>query len=142
MLFRSRRRACGSCGRVEGALPALRNLTQLHLSAAFAGHNVSMLLQDFSEPTTLELAEGNWREAVRALGGPQLDASLAQLEAGFDQHVAPSRVRPATRAGHWDHWRLVVTWAVARKAVGLILPMAQGTLKALMWDLQIGRAHV
>ena len=30
---------------------------------------------------------------------------------------------------------MVVTWAVARKAVDLILPMSLETLKALTWDM-------
>jgi hypothetical protein len=32
-------------------------------------------------------------------------------------------------------WRLVITWAVARKVVQDILPMSLDTLKALTWDM-------
>jgi hypothetical protein len=52
-----------------------------------------------------------------------------------DLHLAPSIRQPRTRADYWRAWRLVVTWGVARKALGTVLPMSLTTLKALTWDL-------
>jgi hypothetical protein len=35
----------------------------------------------------------------------------------------------------WRAWRLVITWGLARQALGVVLPMSLTTLKALTWDL-------
>ena len=60
---------------------------------------------------------------------------VAALAAAFDQHLAPACRQPSNRVDYWCAWRLVITWAVARKAVPDILPMSLETLKALTWDL-------
>ena len=60
---------------------------------------------------------------------------MASLAAAFDEHLAPAYRQPCTRAVYWRAWRLVITWAVARKAVQDILPMSLNTLKALTWDM-------
>ena len=46
--------------------------------------------------------------------------------------LAPACRQPRTRA---DYWRLVITWAVARKVVHDILPMSLETLKAVTLNL-------
>jgi hypothetical protein len=49
--------------------------------------------------------------------------------------------RPGVYAG-WRAWRLVIPWAVARKAVQDILPMSLDTLKALLtWDVLLSPAR-
>ena len=55
------------------------------------------------------------------------------LAAALDKHLGPACRQPRTRADYWWAWRLVVTWAVARKAVKDILSMKMDTLKALSW---------
>jgi hypothetical protein len=57
---------------------------------------------------------------------------VATLAAAFDEHLAPACRQPRTRADYWRAWRLLFTWAVARRD---ILPMSLDTLKALTWDL-------
>ncbi len=32
-------------------------------------------------------------------------------------------------------WRTVLSWALSRRALPLVLPMSHETLKALLWDL-------
>ena len=119
------------------ALPAIENLGELHGAAVFRQVDRDRILLNDSLPTALERADGNWGPAVRRLAGSRLDANttVARLAAAFDRHLGPACRQPSTRADYWRAWRLVVTWAVARKAVHAILPMSLETLKALTWDL-------
>ena len=117
------------------AMPTLANAEVIRRAHAFDGIDLGPLLCDASAPTALERGDGNWDAALHGLGGLGLSASLAQLTGAFNQHVWPARAQPSTRGKHWSNWVLVVTWAVARKAIELILPMSTDTLKALTWDL-------
>ena len=118
-------------------LPVLLNVTELAHASAFAGVDRVRILLDDSAPTALERADGNWGPAARRLGatGGGAGATVASLAAEFDRHLAPSIRQPRTRADYWRAWRLVVTWGVARKALGSVLPMSPETLNALTWDL-------
>jgi hypothetical protein len=115
-------------------MPALTNLAELRHASAFAGVDRQRILND-------EMSPG---EGGRELGcsGPTAGgiwrrhgATVASLALEFDRHLAPSIRQPHTRADYWRAWRLVVTWGVARKAMGAVLPMSLTTLKALTWDL-------
>ena len=119
----------------QGPLPFITNLACLRRSHLFAGVDQHALLRDMSMATALERGDGNWEQVVRSLGGPRLGASLTELAAAFDEHVLPSRSKPATRQGNWRNWSCVITWAIVRKATRHILPMSRDTLKALTWDL-------
>jgi hypothetical protein len=116
-------------------LPVLLNVTELAHASAFAGVDRGRILLADSEPTALERADGNWGPAARRLGAPGggAGATVTSLAAEFDRHLAPSIRQPRTRADYWRAWRLVVTWAVARKAVKDILSMKMDTLKALFF---------
>ena len=118
-------------------LPALVNLETVRDARAFDGLDKERLLGNDAAPTALERANGNWGPAVRRLCDAQATpaATIASLAAEFDRHLAPAVRQPRTRADYWRAWRLVVTWAVARKAVAHILPMSLETLKALTWDM-------
>ena len=118
-------------------LPAITNLDAVRDASVFAGVDKSRLFLNDTAPTALERANGNWGPAVRRLcdAGASPSATVASLSAAFDQHLASASRQPRTRADYWRAWRLVVTWAVARKAVDLILPMSIDTLKALTWDM-------
>ncbi len=74
---------------------------------------------------------------ARRLGsqGEGAGATVASLASEFDRHFAPSIRQPRTMADYLRAWRLVITWGVARKALGAVLPMSLTTLKALTWDL-------
>ena len=112
-------------------LPVLLNVTELAHASAFAGVDRVRILLDDSAPTALERADGNWGPAARRLGatGGGAGATVASLAAEFDRHLAPSIRQPRTRADYWRAWRLVVTWGVARKALGSVLPMSLETLR-------------
>jgi len=118
-------------------LPALVNLEAVRNARAFDGVDRDRLLSNNAAPTALERANGHWGPAVRRLCDAHASpaATIASLAADFDRHLAPAVRQPRTRADYWRAWRLVVTWAVARKAVAHILPMSLETLKALTWDM-------
>ena len=99
-------------------------------------------MEDISESTALGRADWNWELAICHLGGPSRPRSLADLTAQFNRHVWPSRAEPKTRAKNWRYWSCAVSWAIARKAVRLLLPMSTDTLKALTWDLITHAASV
>jgi hypothetical protein len=85
-----------------------------------------------------ERADGNWGDALELAQrgvrqGPGL-ALVADLTAAFDKHIWPARAQPSTRSKNWRSWSRVVTWAIARDVVDLLLPMDISTLKALTWD--------
>ena len=119
----------------QGPLPIVRNLERLAGADIFEGLDTGPILADISESTALERADGNWELAICHLGGPSRPRSLADLTAQFNRHVWPSRAEPKTRAKNWRYWSCAVSWAIARKAVRLLLPMSTDTLKALTWDL-------
>jgi len=118
-----------------GPMPALKNIQFLASSPLFAGTDIRAIFRDVSMPTALERADGNWESVVLSFGGPRMGATVDELAEAFDLHIAPSRVVPKTRSGHWRNWSLVVTWAVVRKATQLIMPMPINTLKAITIDL-------
>ena len=118
-------------------LPAVNNIHELSHLEVFSEVDRDRLLFDDSAPTALERADGNWGPAVRRLSDKPAEGgtTVATLAAAFDRHLGPACRQPRTRADYWRAWRLVVTWAVARKAVKDVLPMKLDTLKALTWDL-------
>jgi hypothetical protein len=115
------------------SMPALTDLAELGYAPAFAGVDRQLILHDDSAPTELERADGNWGAVARRLGasGGGTGATVWSLASEFDRHLAPSIRQPRIRADYWQAWRLVVTWGVARKALGAVLPMSLTTLKAL-----------
>ena len=118
-------------------LPAIVNLEAVRGARVFEVADEARLFLNDAAPTHLERANGHWGPAVRSLCDSQANptATVASLAAAFDRHLAPAIRQPRTRADYWRAWRLVVTWAVARKAVDSILPMSLDTLKALTWDM-------
>ena len=114
----------------QGQLPIVRNLEQLTCADVFEGMATGPILADISESTALERADGNWELAICHLGGPCRPRSFADLTVQFNRHVWPSRAEPKTRAKNWRYWSCAVSWAIARKAVRLLLPMSTDTLKA------------
>jgi hypothetical protein len=105
-----------------------KHFSELAHASASAGVYRERILCDNSAPTALELADGNWGSMARRLppgrkgGGP--GATVASLAARFDRHLAQSIRQPRTRADFWRAWRLVITWEVAHKALGAVLPMS------------------
>jgi len=120
----------------RGPLPTIKNIEHIAPAHVFDGLDRRALLSNVSSPTALERSDGNWVAAARELPGPGMSASLAELTAAYNTHVWPARSGvPKTRGKNWSNWVTVLTWAVARKAMPLLLPMSIDTLKALSWDL-------
>lgn len=115
-------------------MPFLTNLPALAASPAFSTPLAAEILRDFSAPTALEAADGNWAAAMATIRLPAA-RSLSDLTDAFNAHLWPSRSQASTRGKHQNNWAVVVTWAVAWGAVHLLLPMHTDTLKALTWEL-------
>ena len=84
----------------------------------------------------LEECQGAWRPVVDDLVSQQQggDESVAALAAQFRQHVQPLERKRSTRQKLATSWNTVVTWAVARDCIQMLLPMSESTLQALLWD--------
>jgi len=93
------------------------------------------MLSDYSQPTAFERADGNFFAALDRLEHAPTGTPLSHLTDAFNTHIWPSTAAPGTRRKNWRNWRAVLTWAVVRDAVDLVLPMSRDTLKALSWDL-------
>jgi hypothetical protein len=115
-------------------MPFIANLEVLANSPAFHGTDTSAVLLNTSRRTALERADGRW-DAMAPTLATVAAASITELTAAFNEHLWPSRSQASTRAKHWVNWAVVVTWAIAWRAVHLILPMHANTLKALTWEL-------
>ena len=96
----------------SSGMPFLRNLADLAQSPAFFQIDTSIILQNLSAKTALELAHGDWA-AVAASLSDQAATSLADLTDAFNTHLWPSRSQASTRSKHWNNWAVVVTWAIA-----------------------------
>ena len=123
-----------------GPMPTLCRLPALARAPAFGGLDLRGLLLDYSAPTALEVADGNWLAAVSGFGAVPLDASVHDLAQAFDTHLWPACAAQRTRHKNWRHWCTVLTWGIVRKALPLLLPMSRDTLKAITWDLVSFRA--
>ena len=62
-------------------------------------------------------------------------ATVEELAAVFDQCVGPASLVASTRRGYHAAWRTVLTWGIAHKALGQLMPMSKVTLKALTQEL-------
>jgi hypothetical protein len=114
--------------------PTLADVSPLRHLVHSLGLSRTRLLSDDSPQTRLESSDGNWEEVMHDLGAGA-GCSVAELSAAFRLHVAPSAAAASTRAKDWAGWRGVLTWATARGALGLVLPMTRETLEALVWDM-------
>ena len=100
----------------RGQFPTVRNLTSLSGSPAFhLVPNLSHLLDNASDPTVHEKANGAWQQAAKQLGAQKLN-SLSELTAAFNQHLWPMRCEQSTRKGNWRYWAMTVTWAISWQA--------------------------
>ena len=94
----------------------------------------TLLLSNDSAPTTLELADGQWKAALNRMCHTHL-SSIPDLAQGFETHVLPAQRASSTRAKNWRYWSTVVTWAIAHSALASLMPMPQVVLMALTFEL-------
>ena len=92
-----------------GPMPTLCRLPALARAPAFGGLDLRGLLLDYSAPTALEVADGNWLAAVSGFGAVPLDASVHDLAQAFDTHLWPACAAQRTRYKNWRHWCTVLT---------------------------------
>jgi hypothetical protein len=104
----------------SSGMPFLRNLADLAQSPAFFQIDTHSVLQNLSAKTALEMAHGDWA-AVAAAVSDRAATSITDLTNAFNTHLWPSRSQASTRAKHWTNWAVVVTWAIAWRAVAYIL---------------------
>ena len=92
-----------------------------------------LLLSNDSSPTSLELADGQWKVALNRICHTQI-RPIAELAQGFETHVLPAQRASSTRAKNWRYWSTVVTWAIAHGALASLMPMPQVVLMALTFE--------
>jgi hypothetical protein len=64
------------------------------------------------------------------------------MSRAFNLVIAPLGSARATRVKAWRNWRTCLTWALARNAMGQLLPMPTATLRAMLWDfITMGATH-
>ena len=91
--------------------------------------------QLLSQPTALELSDGNWEPVMALLSRTTASGSVQALTAAFDLNTAPSAAVPSTSAKDWAGRRAVLAWGTARGCLDRLLPMTLPILKAVNWDL-------
>ena len=118
----------------RSGMPTLEKVEMLGDLVRGAGADPTVLLKDFSGETMLEASDGNWERVMVEIGGDG-GQSVAESARAFREHVAPSMEAVATRAKAWASWRTILTWAVARKCLGELLPMSVEVFQALTFDM-------
>ena len=93
-----------------------------------------VLLADESAQTAVERGDGIL-PAVRVKRARGALATVDELAAVFDQCVGPASLEVSTRRGYQAAWRTVLTWGIAHRALGQLMPMSKVTLKALTQEL-------
>ena len=136
--FRSKvLRRVSSPGQAEWSrsiMPTLVRVECLRDLVAAAGADPGILLADFLGATALERSDGNWQEVMLDIGGAGA-GSVAESAAAFRRHVAPSMEAVSTRVKAWANWRTLLTWAVARKVLGQLLPMSVEVFQGITFHL-------
>ena len=118
----------------DAKYPTLASVAFLAPFLSALGLDAHMLTSDLSAATLIEASDGNWEDVMASLA-PSVLPSLEGRAAAFDAHIAPSSECTSTRTKAMAGWRTVLSWALSRKALQLVLPMSHDTLKAVLWDL-------
>jgi hypothetical protein len=93
------------------------------------------LLSDEFMQTAVERGDGpGILPAIRVKKACGALATVEELAAVFDQCVGPASLVASTRRGYQAAWRTVLTWGIAHKALGQLMPMSKVTLKALSFS--------
>jgi hypothetical protein len=111
---------------------AISMLSDEALFSSLASSQRRGLLEDESPHTAMERGDGIL-PAIQVKKARAGLATVEELAAVFDQCVGPASLEASTRAGYQAAWRTVLTWGIAREAVGKLLPMGKQTLKGRCW---------
>ena len=96
-------------------------------------------MSDLSLDSPLDGVHGNHEPVLARLAG-QTDsqASIQAMSCAFTR-LGSAR---ATRVKAWRNWRACLTWALARNALGQLLPMPTATLRGMLWGfITMGNTH-
>ena len=124
------------------AIPTLENAPELlgTLLPPLCSH-WEAALSDLSLDSPLDGVHGNHEPVLASLAG-QTDVSISAMSRAFTRVIAPLGSARATRVKAWRNWRTCLTWALARQALGQLLPMPTATLRAMLWDfITMGATH-
>ena len=125
----------------DAKYPTLASVAFLAPFLSGLGLDAHTLTSDLSAATLIEASDGNWEQVMDSLAASVMPG-LEGRAAAFDAHIAPSAECTSTRTKAMAGWRTVVSWALSRKALHLVLPMSYDTLKAVLWDLlSLGCSH-
>ena len=111
--------------------PDLRKRTRTHGGVTPA--LLSSLGGGLSPDSPLDSVHGN-HEPVLARLAERSDTSIPATSRASSRVIAPLGSARATRVKAWRNWRTCLTWALARDALGQILPMPTSTLRAMLGD--------
>ena len=127
-------------------IPTLLDFTPIRAFAARRGLGIGPWLLEDGGLGPLEACQGRWRPAIAALAAdpraPGGVPSIADSVAAFNQYVRPLERAHRTRSKYLTHRRSVLTWAVWKGCLPQLLPMADDTLRAFLWDCLAFEASV
>ena len=130
--------AAGVLWRPRTLMPTVQSLEPLRLAFDRKGLDAQYISRVFFTDAgllALEQSQGAWRPVIDELAADEDAAeSIDTLARKFQKHVKPLERARDTRRKLDTMWHSVVTWAVARDGLALLLPMSESTLQALLWD--------
>ena len=118
----------------SSTIPTLENALDLlgpHLRPVCP--NWRLALQDGMLETPLDTADGHYEPIIAGLAG-STPTTVAAMSQAFTDVIVPLGTAPATRVKAARYWRSCLTWALARGALGQLLPMPPDALQAMLWD--------
>ena len=118
-------------------VPTLASFLPISRLAARRGWDIVAWLYQDRAVGPLEASAGRWRAAIQPLAFPaRLNGvpSVADSAAAFNLHVRPLERAEKTRFKYQTHRLSVLTWAVWKDVLPLLLPMSDDFLRAYIWD--------
>jgi hypothetical protein len=116
-------------------IPTLATLAPIRALAARRGWAIDAWLFNDGAAGPLEACQGRWRPAVNALAFPVgVVASVAASVAAFNEHIRPLERARGTRVKYFIHRQSVLTWAIWKGVLPLLLPMSDDLVRAYVWD--------
>ena len=118
-------------------VPTLASFLPISRLAARRGWDIAAWLYQDRAVGPLEASAGRWRAAIQPLAFPARFngvPSVADSAAAFNLHVRPLERAEKTRFKYQTHRLSVLTWAVWKDVLPLLLPMSDDFLRAYIWD--------
>ena len=116
-----------------GAIPAIRNPELYQHLVQATCPQWQAALHNGTANSPLEDMDGHY-EPVLANLSRTTPITVVAMSQAFTNHITPLGSARGTRVKAWRSWLGVLTWALARDSLDLILPMSTETLQAMLWD--------